>query len=89
MSLQTADSRIVPNSQGGLGLLAVPIGLLREQEADRVSDSLPSLHPVLKNASTKNIFYPLKLCSFKKKSGFILKSINRINIDLKDDLRCA
>lgn len=30
-----ADSRIVPNSQGGLGLLAVPIGLLREQEADR------------------------------------------------------
>lgn len=88
MSLQTADSRIVPNSQGGLGLLAVPIGLLREQEADRVSDSLPSLHPVLKSASTKNIFYPLKLCSFKK-SGFILKSINRINIDLKDDLRCA
>uniref|UniRef100_A0A3B4G8Z9 Chromosome transmission fidelity protein 18 homolog n=1 Tax=Pundamilia nyererei TaxID=303518 RepID=A0A3B4G8Z9_9CICH len=32
---KTADSRIVPNSQGGLGLLAVPIGLLREQEADR------------------------------------------------------
>ncbi|XP_028254914.1 chromosome transmission fidelity protein 18 homolog [Parambassis ranga] len=29
------DSRIVPNAQGGLGLLAVPIGVLREQEAER------------------------------------------------------
>ncbi|KAE8300396.1 Chromosome transmission fidelity protein 18-like protein [Larimichthys crocea] len=29
------DSRMVPNSQGSLGLLAVPIGVLREQEAER------------------------------------------------------
>ncbi|XP_072240869.1 chromosome transmission fidelity protein 18 homolog [Leuresthes tenuis] len=29
------DSRMVPNLYGGLGLLAVPIGVLREQEADR------------------------------------------------------
>ncbi|XP_026160271.1 chromosome transmission fidelity protein 18 homolog [Mastacembelus armatus] len=28
-------SRMVPNSQGALGLLAVPIGVLREQEAER------------------------------------------------------
>uniref|UniRef100_A0A7N8WTK5 Chromosome transmission fidelity protein 18 homolog n=1 Tax=Mastacembelus armatus TaxID=205130 RepID=A0A7N8WTK5_9TELE len=33
-------SRMVPNSQGALGLLAVPIGVLREQEAERVSDQL-------------------------------------------------
>uniref|UniRef100_I3J5K6 Chromosome transmission fidelity protein 18 homolog n=1 Tax=Oreochromis niloticus TaxID=8128 RepID=I3J5K6_ORENI len=49
------DSRIVPNSQGGLGLLAVPIGLLREQEADRVSDSSPSLHPVIKNGASSHL----------------------------------
>ncbi|XP_029986433.1 chromosome transmission fidelity protein 18 homolog isoform X2 [Sphaeramia orbicularis] len=30
-----ADSRIVPNSQGSLGLLAVPISVLREQEAEK------------------------------------------------------
>ncbi|KAM7009286.1 chromosome transmission fidelity protein 18 homolog [Tautogolabrus adspersus] len=29
------ESRMVPNSLGSLGLLAVPIGVLREQEADR------------------------------------------------------
>ncbi|XP_019125345.1 chromosome transmission fidelity protein 18 homolog isoform X3 [Larimichthys crocea] len=29
------DSRMVPNSQGSLGLLAVPVGVLREQEAER------------------------------------------------------
>ncbi|XP_029362819.1 chromosome transmission fidelity protein 18 homolog isoform X2 [Echeneis naucrates] len=29
------DSRMVPDSQGALGLLAVPIGVLREQEAER------------------------------------------------------
>ncbi|XP_041838277.1 chromosome transmission fidelity protein 18 homolog [Melanotaenia boesemani] len=29
------DSRIVPNSYGGLGLLTVPIRVLREQEAER------------------------------------------------------
>lgn len=38
MCLQVVNSRIVPNSQGELGLLAVPIGVLREQEAERVSD---------------------------------------------------
>ncbi|KAM6940353.1 chromosome transmission fidelity protein 18 homolog isoform 2-T2 [Xenentodon cancila] len=32
---QVADSRLMPNSLGGLGLLAVPIGVLREQEAER------------------------------------------------------
>ncbi|XP_044047514.1 chromosome transmission fidelity protein 18 homolog [Siniperca chuatsi] len=32
---KVVDSRIVPNSQGSLGLLAVPIGVLREQEAER------------------------------------------------------
>uniref|UniRef100_A0A146VUQ8 Chromosome transmission fidelity protein 18 homolog n=1 Tax=Fundulus heteroclitus TaxID=8078 RepID=A0A146VUQ8_FUNHE len=32
---KTADSRIVPNSYGGLGLLALPIRVLREQEAER------------------------------------------------------
>uniref|UniRef100_A0A673A3X1 Chromosome transmission fidelity protein 18 homolog n=1 Tax=Sphaeramia orbicularis TaxID=375764 RepID=A0A673A3X1_9TELE len=34
-----ADSRIVPNSQGSLGLLAVPISVLREQEAEKVSEN--------------------------------------------------
>uniref|UniRef100_A0A7N9B1W0 Chromosome transmission fidelity protein 18 homolog n=1 Tax=Mastacembelus armatus TaxID=205130 RepID=A0A7N9B1W0_9TELE len=33
---------MVPNSQGALGLLAVPIGVLREQEAERVSDQRES-----------------------------------------------
>ena len=28
---------MVPDSLGSLGLLAVPIGVLREEEADRVS----------------------------------------------------
>ncbi|XP_024115257.1 chromosome transmission fidelity protein 18 homolog isoform X1 [Oryzias melastigma] len=32
---QVVDSRLVPNSYGGLGLLAVPIGALREQEAEK------------------------------------------------------
>uniref|UniRef100_A0A3Q3IFP0 Chromosome transmission fidelity protein 18 homolog n=1 Tax=Monopterus albus TaxID=43700 RepID=A0A3Q3IFP0_MONAL len=32
---KVSDSRMVPNSQGALGLLAVPIGVLREQEAER------------------------------------------------------
>ncbi|XP_047435262.1 chromosome transmission fidelity protein 18 homolog isoform X2 [Mugil cephalus] len=32
---KTEDSRLVPNLWGGLGLLAVPIGVLREQEAER------------------------------------------------------
>ncbi|KAM7419575.1 hypothetical protein PAMA_016603 [Pampus argenteus] len=32
---KVVDSRIVPNSQGSLGLLAVPIGVLREEEAER------------------------------------------------------
>lgn len=35
--LQVANSRIVPDSLGSLGLLAVPIGVLREQEIQRVS----------------------------------------------------
>ncbi|XP_044203351.1 chromosome transmission fidelity protein 18 homolog [Thunnus albacares] len=32
---KVVDSRMVPNSQGSLGLLAVPISVLREQEAER------------------------------------------------------
>lgn len=36
--LQVADCRSVTNSQGALGLLTVPIDVLREQEAERVSD---------------------------------------------------
>ncbi|XP_008282622.1 chromosome transmission fidelity protein 18 homolog [Stegastes partitus] len=32
---KVVDSRMVPNSLGGLGLLAVPIGVLREQEAEK------------------------------------------------------
>uniref|UniRef100_UPI0037E8DE2C chromosome transmission fidelity protein 18 homolog n=1 Tax=Semicossyphus pulcher TaxID=241346 RepID=UPI0037E8DE2C len=32
---KVAESRMVPNSQGSLGLLAVPIGVLRVLEADR------------------------------------------------------
>ncbi|KAK9540637.1 hypothetical protein VZT92_003077 [Zoarces viviparus] len=32
---KVVDSRLLPNSQGALGLLAVPIGVLREQEAER------------------------------------------------------
>ncbi|XP_070683798.1 chromosome transmission fidelity protein 18 homolog [Pempheris klunzingeri] len=32
---KVVDCRIVPNSLGALGLLAVPIGVLREQEAER------------------------------------------------------
>uniref|UniRef100_A0A7N6B0S1 Chromosome transmission fidelity protein 18 homolog n=1 Tax=Anabas testudineus TaxID=64144 RepID=A0A7N6B0S1_ANATE len=32
---KVVDSRVVPNSYGSLGLLAVPIGVLREQEAER------------------------------------------------------
>ncbi|MEQ2199543.1 hypothetical protein XENOCAPTIV_002140, partial [Xenoophorus captivus] len=35
LTLQTVESRIVPNSDGGLGLLALPIRALREQEAER------------------------------------------------------
>lgn len=33
------NSRIVPDSHGALGLLAVPLGVLRDQEIQRVSDS--------------------------------------------------
>ncbi|KAM4750097.1 chromosome transmission fidelity protein 18 homolog isoform 2-T2 [Anableps anableps] len=33
--IKTVDSRIVPNSHGALGLLALPIRALREQEAER------------------------------------------------------
>ncbi|XP_059199343.1 chromosome transmission fidelity protein 18 homolog [Centropristis striata] len=32
---KVVDTRLVPNSQGSLGLLVVPIGVLREQEAER------------------------------------------------------
>uniref|UniRef100_A0A8D2ZMK2 Chromosome transmission fidelity protein 18 homolog n=1 Tax=Scophthalmus maximus TaxID=52904 RepID=A0A8D2ZMK2_SCOMX len=32
---KVVDSRLAPNSQGALGLLAVPISVLREQEAER------------------------------------------------------
>ncbi|KAL7405364.1 hypothetical protein ABVT39_027802 [Epinephelus coioides] len=32
---KVVDTRLVPNSQGSLGLLAVPINVLREQEAER------------------------------------------------------
>ncbi|XP_076584393.1 chromosome transmission fidelity protein 18 homolog [Chaetodon auriga] len=32
---KVVDSRMAPNSQGALGLLALPIGVLREQEAER------------------------------------------------------
>lgn len=39
LSLQRVDSRILPNSHGALGLLALPISALREQEAERVSGS--------------------------------------------------
>ncbi|KAI3353358.1 hypothetical protein L3Q82_019895, partial [Scortum barcoo] len=35
---KVVESRMVPNSQGALGLLAVPISVLREHEAERVSD---------------------------------------------------
>ncbi|KAK5623034.1 hypothetical protein CRENBAI_020797 [Crenichthys baileyi] len=35
MDTKTVESRIVPNSDGGLGLLALPIRALREQEAER------------------------------------------------------
>ncbi|MEQ2293146.1 hypothetical protein AMECASPLE_030279, partial [Ameca splendens] len=35
MDIKTVESRIVPNSDGGLGLLALPIRALREQEAER------------------------------------------------------
>ncbi len=38
LCLQIVGSRMLPNSQGELGLLAVPIGVLREHEAERVSD---------------------------------------------------
>lgn len=37
VSLQVVNSTIVPNSQGALGLLSVPINVLREQELERVS----------------------------------------------------
>lgn len=40
--LQVVKSRMMPNSYGGLGLLAVPIGILREQEAERVSHTSPA-----------------------------------------------
>lgn len=39
-TLQTLDTRIVPDSYGGLGLLALPIRALREQEFERVSESI-------------------------------------------------
>uniref|UniRef100_A0A3Q1EDN1 Chromosome transmission fidelity protein 18 homolog n=1 Tax=Acanthochromis polyacanthus TaxID=80966 RepID=A0A3Q1EDN1_9TELE len=32
---KVVDSRMLPNSRGGLGLLAVPVGILREQEAEK------------------------------------------------------
>ncbi|XP_023273216.1 chromosome transmission fidelity protein 18 homolog [Seriola lalandi dorsalis] len=32
---KVVDSRMVPNSQGALGLLSVPVSVLREQEAER------------------------------------------------------
>ncbi|XP_036942114.1 chromosome transmission fidelity protein 18 homolog [Acanthopagrus latus] len=32
---KVVESRFVPNSHGGLGLLALPIGVLREQEAEK------------------------------------------------------
>uniref|UniRef100_A0A3B4UZA8 Chromosome transmission fidelity protein 18 homolog n=1 Tax=Seriola dumerili TaxID=41447 RepID=A0A3B4UZA8_SERDU len=38
---KVVDSRMVPNSQGALGLLSVPVSVLREQEAERVSDPAP------------------------------------------------
>lgn len=38
LSLQVVESRFVPNSHGGLGLLALPIGVLREHEAEKVRD---------------------------------------------------
>uniref|UniRef100_A0A096LX22 CTF18, chromosome transmission fidelity factor 18 homolog (S. cerevisiae) n=1 Tax=Poecilia formosa TaxID=48698 RepID=A0A096LX22_POEFO len=34
-TLQTVNSRILPNSHGALGLLALPVRVLREQEAER------------------------------------------------------
>ena len=37
VSLQVVNSAIVPDSYGALGLLAVPINVLREQELERVS----------------------------------------------------
>ena len=40
MLLQVVDTRVAPNSQGALGLLAVPISVLREEEAERVSDAV-------------------------------------------------
>uniref|UniRef100_A0A7N6F7A8 Chromosome transmission fidelity protein 18 homolog n=1 Tax=Anabas testudineus TaxID=64144 RepID=A0A7N6F7A8_ANATE len=55
---KVVDSRVVPNSYGSLGLLAVPIGVLREQEAERrhqqvveesqrLTELLASVHDVL------------------------------------------
>uniref|UniRef100_A0A3P9MT44 CTF18, chromosome transmission fidelity factor 18 homolog (S. cerevisiae) n=1 Tax=Poecilia reticulata TaxID=8081 RepID=A0A3P9MT44_POERE len=37
---KTVNSRILPNSHGALGLLALPVRVLREQEAERVSQSV-------------------------------------------------
>lgn len=45
--LQVVNSRTVPESHGALGLLAVPIGVLRDQEAQRVSDNNLQLNPVI------------------------------------------
>lgn len=36
-ALKNVDSRIVPNTEGELGLLTLPIRVLRQQEAERVS----------------------------------------------------
>ncbi|XP_056228337.1 chromosome transmission fidelity protein 18 homolog isoform X2 [Seriola aureovittata] len=55
---KVVDSRMVPNSQGALGLLSVPVSVLREQEAERrhqqVVEESQRLTELL--ASVNNVF---------------------------------
>ncbi|XP_057699865.1 chromosome transmission fidelity protein 18 homolog [Corythoichthys intestinalis] len=51
---KVADSRMVPDFQGSLGLLAVPVGVLREQEAERRHEESQRLADVL-NSSVNDV----------------------------------
>uniref|UniRef100_A0A665ULW8 Chromosome transmission fidelity protein 18 homolog n=1 Tax=Echeneis naucrates TaxID=173247 RepID=A0A665ULW8_ECHNA len=50
------DSRMVPDSQGALGLLAVPIGVLREQEAERRHQQVLEESQRLTELSVNDVF---------------------------------
>lgn len=59
------SSRIVPDSFGALGLLAVPIGVLREQEIKRVSDK-KQLNTSCDKCQTELRFMENIVCSEKQ-----------------------